>query len=97
MGKEVYLYSFFNFCVRWRRVIKPKTRSIYSGKDSVPTVQEAGLVWTEAEALHPLPFGVRTPKLPARSESLYPPTTTSKYNAYVYMFEEIFLIISGKK
>jgi hypothetical protein len=43
------------------------------GKDKVHTVQEAGWapwpVWTGAENLHPT--GIRSPDLPARSQSLY--------------------------
>jgi len=43
------------------------------GKDPVPTVQEAGWatgpVWTGAENL--APAGIRSPDLPARSESLH--------------------------
>jgi hypothetical protein len=43
------------------------------GKDPVPIVQEAGWasepVWTGAENLGPT--GIRSPDLPARSESLY--------------------------
>jgi hypothetical protein len=42
-------------------------------RDLVPIVQEAGWapgpVWTSAENL--APTGIRTPDLPARSESLY--------------------------
>ena len=43
------------------------------GKDQVPIVQQAGWasepVWTSAENL--APTGIRSPDLPARSESLY--------------------------
>ena len=43
------------------------------GKDPVPILQEAGWasepVWIEAENLGPT--GIRSPDLPARSESLY--------------------------
>ena len=43
------------------------------GKDPVPSVQEAGWasepVWIGAENL--APTGIRSPDLPARSESLY--------------------------
>jgi hypothetical protein len=43
------------------------------GKDPVPIVQEAGWapgpVWTGAENL--APTGIRSPDLPARSQSLY--------------------------
>jgi hypothetical protein len=43
------------------------------GKDPVPIVQKAGwapgLVWTGAENL--VPTGIRSPDLPARSQSLY--------------------------
>ena len=43
------------------------------GKDPVPIVQEAGWapgpVWIGAENL--VPTGIRSPDLPARSESLY--------------------------
>jgi hypothetical protein len=43
------------------------------GKDAVPIVQEAGLapgpVWIGAENL--APTGIKSPGLPARSESLY--------------------------
>ena len=43
------------------------------GKDPVPIIQEAGwapgTVWTGAENL--APTGIRSPDLPARSESLY--------------------------
>jgi hypothetical protein len=45
------------------------------GKDPVPIVQEAGWapgpVWIGAENL--APTGIRSPDLPARSESLYRP------------------------
>jgi len=63
-------------------------------------VQEAGLTEGRCGRLrkltHPSP-GVRTPKRQARSESLYGPTTTSKYNAYVYVFGEILLLSLGNK
>ena len=46
---------------------------LYPGKDPVPLVQEAGWasepVWVGAENLDPT--GIRSPGLPARSESLY--------------------------
>ena len=46
--------------------------ALYSGKDPVPIVQEAGWaqgVWTGAENL--APTGIRSPVFPARSHSLY--------------------------
>jgi hypothetical protein len=49
-----------------------------------------GRSWMEAEAFLPTPPGVRTPKRPARSKSLYRPTTDSNYNANVRVFEVIF-------
>ena len=51
----------------------PHTGRFTPGKDSVPIVQEAGWapepVWTGGEYL--APTGIRSPDLPARSESLY--------------------------
>jgi hypothetical protein len=57
------------------------------GKDQVPIVQKAGWapgpVWTGAENL--APNGIRSPDLPARSQSLYRlsyPAHSSMFNAY---------------
>ena len=51
----------------------PRPGRFTSGKDPVPTVQEAGWVpgpvWMRAKNL--APTGVRSPDSPARSESLY--------------------------
>ena len=58
-------------------------RSLPPGKDSVPIVQEAGWapgpVWTGAENL--APTGIRSPDLPAHSQSLY----QLSYPAHVYV------------
>jgi len=55
-------------------VVDVKSQPLYpTGKDPVPTVQEAGWspesVWTGAENL--ALTGIRSPNRPARSESLY--------------------------
>ena len=51
----------------------PRPGRLYPGKEPIPIVQEAGWasvpVWIGAENL--APTGVRSPDLPARSESLY--------------------------
>ena len=52
----------------------PRPGRFTPGKDPVSIVQEVGWapgpVWTDAENLAP-PTGIRSPDLPARSESLY--------------------------
>jgi hypothetical protein len=51
----------------------PRPGRLYPGKDTVPIVKESGWasepVWICAENL--VPTGIRSPDLPARSESLY--------------------------
>jgi hypothetical protein len=56
----------------WRVSVTPRPH-FTPGKDPVPIVQEAGWapgpVWTGAENF--VPTGIRSPDLPARSQSLY--------------------------
>jgi hypothetical protein len=57
-------------------VVNATFRSLYlQERDPVHIVQEAewtpGSVWAGAENLAPPPTGIRSPDLPARSESLY--------------------------
>jgi hypothetical protein len=67
--------SFFNLGARWGWVVSATPWPLYPREtDPVPIVYEAewgpGPVWTDTENLTPH-TAIRTPDLPARSESLY--------------------------
>ena len=71
-GVEVYLYSFFNFGAKWGGWSTPRSGRFNPGKTRYPLYRRlggprAGLTGAENLA----PTGIRSPDLPARSESLY--------------------------
>ena len=72
----------------------PRAGRFTSGKDPVPIALEAGwapgLVWIGAESL--VPTGIRSPDLPARSESLYRLSCRGpRVVHYVYELVSIYL------
>jgi hypothetical protein len=74
MGSTDIPLVFHDLGTRWGWVVNVTPRPpLPPGKDPVPIVQEAGWdpgpVWIGAENL--APTGIRSPELPARSESLY--------------------------
>ena len=58
------MYSAFNIGARWRWVVNAMLRPLYPRENPVRIVQEAGCatkpVWTSAENLAPLGFGLWT-------------------------------------
>ena len=68
----------------------PRPGRLYPRKDPVPIVQEAGWasepVWIGAENL--APTGIRSPDLPAHSESLYRLSHPGSLGSYFYRFSK---------
>jgi len=68
--KMVYIYSFFNFGVRWSGRSRPLPGLFNPEKDPAPIVLEAGWapdpVWTVAENL--TPAGIQSPDGPTRTD-----------------------------
>ena len=69
-------------------------RPLYTWKDHVPTVQEAGWapepVWTGVENL--ILTGIRSPDRPSHSQSLYRPSCPAHYVLYTYNNSFFFLV-----